>query len=173
MKRTLAMLLALLMCISMLAGCAKDPAVTPDPTPTPAPAPTPTPTPTPDPTPAPTPTPDPPKPAEPKVLKDIRTAEDTTVNVYQSSLVADMDTMYLTGGRLWSYFPKTDGSGSELMAEYAEGDPVSADGGVTWTIKLKKDAKWPNGEALTADDWVYSWKQALDPVMMYSSNHRH
>ena len=39
MKRTLALMLALLTVLGLLAGCAKEPAVTPDPTPTPAPGP--------------------------------------------------------------------------------------------------------------------------------------
>ena len=170
MKKLTALLLALVMCIGMLAGCAKDPAVTPDPTPTPTPTPGPAdPTPTPMPTPTPTPTPDPPKPAEPKIMKEIRTAEDTTMNVYYSTLTADLGNMYLMIGRLYNLFPKKDGSGSELLPEYADGLPESTDGGYTWTIKLKKNGQWPNGEPITADDWIYSWKQALDPVMMYST----
>ena len=54
MKRTLALLLAMLTLLSLLAGCAKEPAVTPDPTPTPTPTPGPA-----DPNPTPTPTPPP------------------------------------------------------------------------------------------------------------------
>ena len=166
MKRTLATLLVLLTCLSLLAGCTKEPAVTPDPTPTPTPTPTPGPS---DPTPTPTPTPDPPKPAEPKVLLDIRTGEDTTMNVYHSTLTVDLKNMYFLIGRLYNLFPKADGSGGELLPEYADGDPTSADGGLTWIIKLKKNGQWPNGEPITADDWLYSWKQCLDPVMFYSS----
>lgn len=36
----------------------------------------------------------------------------------------------------------------------AEGDPKETDGGKTWTIKLRKDAKWSNGDPVTANDFV-------------------
>lgn len=40
---------------------------------------------------------------------------------------------------------------------------ISADG-KTYTFKLR-DAKWSNGDAVTAEDFVYSWKRALDPML--------
>ena len=56
----------------------------------------------------------------------------------------------------------------------AESHTVSEDG-KTYTFKLRKDAKWSNGDALTADDFVASWKRVLTPgfpadyaKMMYS-----
>ncbi|MGC5325867.1 peptide ABC transporter substrate-binding protein [Brevibacillus sp. SYSU BS000544] len=39
---------------------------------------------------------------------------------------------------------------------------VSPDGKV-YTFTLRDDAKWSNGEAITADDFVYAWKHMLDP----------
>lgn len=45
----------------------------------------------------------------------------------------------------------------------AEGDPKETDGGKTWTIKLRKDAKWSNGDPVTADDFVYAWRNVVDP----------
>jgi len=33
----------------------------------------------------------------------------------------------------------------------------------TYTFKLRKDAKWSDGSAVTADDFIYAWKRALDP----------
>ncbi len=44
----------------------------------------------------------------------------------------------------------------------AEGYKVSADG-LTYTVTLKKDLKWSDGSALTANDFVYSWKRAVAP----------
>src|SRR5262249_2693237 len=35
--------------------------------------------------------------------------------------------------------------------------------GKTYTIKLKKDLKWSDGKALTADDVVYGLKREVDP----------
>lgn len=39
---------------------------------------------------------------------------------------------------------------------------VSKDG-LTWTFKLRKDAKWSNGEPVTANDFVYSLRRVMDP----------
>lgn len=33
----------------------------------------------------------------------------------------------------------------------------------TFTFHLRKDAKWSNGEPVTADDFVYSLRRAVDP----------
>ncbi len=44
----------------------------------------------------------------------------------------------------------------------AEGYKVSSDG-LTYTVTLKKDLKWSDGSALTANDFVYSWKRAVSP----------
>lgn len=36
-------------------------------------------------------------------------------------------------------------------------------GGKTYTFNLRKDAKWSNGDAVTAKDFVYSWQRTLNP----------
>jgi oligopeptide transport system substrate-binding protein len=33
----------------------------------------------------------------------------------------------------------------------------------TWVFKLRKDARWSNGEAVTAPDFVYGWHRLVDP----------
>ena len=32
-----------------------------------------------------------------------------------------------------------------------------------WRFNLRKDAKWSNGDPVTAEDFVYSWKRLVDP----------
>lgn len=44
----------------------------------------------------------------------------------------------------------------------AEGYTVTPDG-LTYTVTLKKGLKWSDGSALTAEDFEYSWKRAVDP----------
>lgn len=46
------------------------------------------------------------------------------------------------------------------MAEKVE---FNADGSV-WTFRLRQDAKWSNGEPVTAHDFAWSWKRQLDPT---------
>ncbi|WP_432663155.1 peptide ABC transporter substrate-binding protein [Wukongibacter baidiensis] len=33
-----------------------------------------------------------------------------------------------------------------------------------WTFKLREDAKWSDGQPVTAEDFVYGWKRAVDPA---------
>lgn len=35
--------------------------------------------------------------------------------------------------------------------------------GLTWTFKLRKNAKWSNGDSVTAQDFVYSLRRMMDP----------
>ena len=51
----------------------------------------------------------------------------------------------------------------KLIPGMAESWELS-DGGSTVTFSIRKDAKWSDGSALTADDFVYSWKRAMDPA---------
>lgn len=44
----------------------------------------------------------------------------------------------------------------------AESWTISKDG-KTYTFKLRADAKWSNGDPVTAQDFVYSWTRLLDP----------
>ncbi|MBE6548264.1 MAG: hypothetical protein E7667_05235 [Ruminococcaceae bacterium] len=43
--------------------------------------------------------------------------------------------------------------------------PDAIEKGYVFEIKLNKNAKWQNGEAITADDYIYSMKALLDPKM--------
>lgn len=43
-------------------------------------------------------------------------------------------------------------------------DHTVSDDGLTWTFTLREDAKWSNGEPVTANDFVYAWQRAVDPA---------
>lgn len=51
---------------------------------------------------------------------------------------------------------------NKIIPGAAEKWDVSEDG-LTWTFHLRKDLKWSDGSALTAKDFVYSWKRVADP----------
>lgn len=55
------------------------------------------------------------------------------------------------------------GEGEKVMPGIAETWTQSADGKVI-TFKLR-DAKWSNGDAITAEDFKYSWLRALSPEL--------
>ncbi|UOY91244.1 peptide ABC transporter substrate-binding protein [Ectobacillus sp. JY-23] len=53
-------------------------------------------------------------------------------------------------------------------AAAAESWKVSPDG-KTYTFKLRKDAKWSNGEPVTAKDFEFAWKRMLSPELASSA----
>ena len=161
MNKTLALLLALLTVIGLLAGCAKEPAVTPDPTPTPGPN-TPDPKPnTPDPTPA--------KPAE-YVYHWLRSGEETTINPHDCNQSANYDVGDKVHATLYKNYPSEDGMKGVLGCDLAAEMPSNPSGdGVTWIIKIDKNAKWANGEPINARTIEYSWKMHMDPNLFYST----
>ncbi len=54
------------------------------------------------------------------------------------------------------------GKNSKIEPGVAEKTTVSDDG-MTYTFELRKDAKWSNGDKVTAKDFVYSWQRTVDP----------
>ncbi len=74
----------------------------------------------------------------------------------------------------------TDGTSFEVIADYTDGlmqmdedgQAVAAiaesydlsDDGLTYTFHLR-DAKWSNGEPVTAADFVFAWQRAVDPAV--------
>lgn len=51
---------------------------------------------------------------------------------------------------------------SEIVPGMAESYTMSDDG-LTYTFKIREDAKWSNGDAVTAKDFEVAWKYALAP----------
>ena len=39
-----------------------------------------------------------------------------------------------------------------------------SDDGLVYTLKLREDAKWSNGDPLTAKDYVYGWQRTVNPA---------
>lgn len=58
----------------------------------------------------------------------------------------------------------TVGQDGNLQPGQAETWETSEDG-LTWTFHLRDGLKWSDGSALTANDFVYSWKRVCDPIV--------
>ena len=56
--------------------------------------------------------------------------------------------------------------GEEFVYAGAESMDVSDDG-LVYTFHLRQDAKWSDGEPVTAQDYEYGWKRLLDPANGY------
>ncbi len=59
-----------------------------------------------------------------------------------------------------------DEEGEHFILDGAESVDVSEDGTV-YTFHLRQDAKWSDGEPVTAHDYEYGWKRLLDPQYGY------
>ena len=59
-----------------------------------------------------------------------------------------------------------------LINQDAEGNNIpgvatsweGSEGNTVWTFTLRDDAKWSNGDPVTAQDFVYAWQRAADPA---------
>ncbi|RFU64128.1 peptide ABC transporter substrate-binding protein [Peribacillus glennii] len=51
----------------------------------------------------------------------------------------------------------------EPIPGVADGMPTISDDKKTYTVKLKQDLKWSNGDPVTAHDFVFAWQRALLP----------
>ena len=59
------------------------------------------------------------------------------------------------------YMTAADGS---VYPAIAESSTVSEDG-MTYTFTIREGVKWSNGDAVTANDFVFSWRRLVDPEM--------
>ncbi|HAY53156.1 MAG TPA: peptide ABC transporter substrate-binding protein, partial [Lactobacillus sp.] len=55
------------------------------------------------------------------------------------------------------------GKKDAVVPAIAQSQPTVSKDGLTYTIKLKKDAAWSNGAPVTAQDFVFAWRRAVDP----------
>lgn len=69
----------------------------------------------------------------------------------------------------WSGLLRFDENGA-VEPDLAE-ELVPNDDGSVWTAKLRSEIKFANGDAITAEDVVTSWKRALDPTQLSPMAH--
>lgn len=88
--------------------------------------------------------------------------------VLKLSATAPLDTIdiskangYGQTGNVFESFYRL-GKNGQPAAGLAKSGTVSKDG-KTWTFKLRSNAKWSNGEKITAQDFVYSWRRTINP----------
>ncbi|RIW35267.1 peptide ABC transporter substrate-binding protein [Bacillus salacetis] len=55
------------------------------------------------------------------------------------------------------------GENDEAVLGMAAEEPTVSEDGKTYTFKIREDAVWSNGDPVTANDFVYSWKRTLNP----------
>ena len=91
-------------------------------------------------------------------------AADNALNLSTTAPLDTIDISKSTGfgqtGNVFESFYRL-GKNGKPTAGLAKSGTVSKDGKV-WTFKLR-DAKWSNGDPITAQDFVYSWRRSLNP----------
>lgn len=96
-------------------------------------------------------------------------AEKQELNLIESAEIPTMDSVL-----------NTDAVGSIVMNNVFEGlyrkgldgenvlgmakeEPTVSEDGLTYTFKLREDATWSNGDAVTANDFVFAWQRVVNP----------
>ncbi|GAB4074888.1 peptide ABC transporter substrate-binding protein [Barrientosiimonas marina] len=75
------------------------------------------------------------------------------------NMTTDEYGIQFTGATMEGLYRMKDGEAAPGIAT----DHEVSDDGLTWTFNLREDAKWSNGDPVTAGDFVYSWRRAVDP----------
>ncbi|MFD1454095.1 peptide ABC transporter substrate-binding protein [Levilactobacillus lanxiensis] len=90
------------------------------------------------------------------------------LNLYETATISSLDVAKITDSVSSNTLSQV-GEGlyrlnadSEAQNALATKTTVS-DSGHHYTINLRHNAKWSNGDPVTAQDFVYSWKRTLDP----------
>ena len=84
-------------------------------------------------------------------------AELPTMDLSKSTDVVSSDMLNNTNEGLYRI-----GKNGSITPGIAKATKVS-NGGKTYTFTLRKNAKWSNGDKVTAKDFVYGWQRTVDP----------
>ncbi len=112
---------------------------------------------------------------------DLKLADEQVLRLVSGSDIPSLDTSTATDAVSFIVISNvfeglyTLGENDVVEPGVAIADPEKSADGKVWTIKLRKDAKWSNGDPVTAHDFVFGWRRSIDPEtkseyasMMYS-----
>ncbi|HAT55405.1 MAG TPA: peptide ABC transporter substrate-binding protein [Lactobacillus sp.] len=100
--------------------------------------------------------------------KPAKTAVSQTLNLSEGTAIMSLDPAKITDNVSGEQLSQVDDGLYRLNAKsqpinaLATKTTISKDG-KTYVIKLRHDAKWSNGQKVTAHDFVYSWERTLNP----------
>lgn len=101
--------------------------------------------------------------------EDAAKSEEQVLNFINGDYIPSMDPSKVTDEYGFQFVGATMeglyrlGEDGEIKEGIAKGEPEVSEDGLTWTFKLREDAKWSNGDPVTAHDFVYSWQRAVKP----------
>ncbi|WP_418611159.1 peptide ABC transporter substrate-binding protein [Levilactobacillus brevis] len=100
--------------------------------------------------------------------KSTKTATAQHLNLYETATIASLDTAKITDSVSSNTLSQV-GEGLYRLDANSQAENALAtkttvtNDGHTYTIKLKPNTKWSNGQPVTAQDFVYSWERMLNP----------
>ncbi|AKG04967.1 peptide ABC transporter substrate-binding protein [Salimicrobium jeotgali] len=93
---------------------------------------------------------------------------EQVLNLSESADIPTMDSSMATDTVAFQWLGSTK-DGLYRLDEDAQAEPGIAkdhemsEDGTTYTFNLREDAKWSNGDPVTAEDFVYAWQRAVNP----------
>ena len=95
-----------------------------------------------------------------EVSQDISIVVDQEMSSLDSALATDTYSITALNNVMEGLYRLS--SENELEPAGASEQPEISEDGLTYIISLNKEAKWSNGDPVTATDYVYSWRKAVD-----------
>ncbi len=98
--------------------------------------------------------------------QELRMRIDSDVSTFDPQLAssgAEISVVKQLFRGLFTYNDELQVVPSIAMELPTEANGGISNGGLTYTIKLRDDATWSDGQPLTADDFVYSFRRLFDP----------
>lgn len=86
------------------------------------------------------------------------TADFTSLDIHHASDAPSFDALYQIHSGLMTFDKEGD-----FIPDLAEAEPETNDDLTVYTFTLRDDIEWDNGDPVTAEDFVYSWKRAVNP----------
>jgi len=93
-----------------------------------------------------------------QVLNLSTTADITSLDIHHAADGPSFDALYQISAGLIGY--DKDG---DFIPDLAAEEPEINDDQTVYTFTIRDDVEWSNGDPITADDFVYSWKRAVNP----------
>ncbi|WP_182200038.1 peptide ABC transporter substrate-binding protein [Paraliobacillus salinarum] len=96
-------------------------------------------------------------------------APEQVLNILESAQIPTMDSAQATDAVAFQFLGETmEGlyrldENAQPIPAIAAGEPEISEDGTEWTIQLRDDAVWSNGEPVVAADFVFAWRRAVDP----------
>lgn len=96
-----------------------------------------------------------------KSAQEVRMLESTAIPAMDSTKATDT-VSFTTLNNVMEGLYRLDPN-QEVVPGMADGEPKISEDGTVYTFTIK-EAKWSNGDPVTANDFVYAWQKAIDPA---------